>query len=180
MELTKDSKSWKNLEAALDAECRAYCEYTFYGQQAAKDGFTQISEIFNETAANELHHAKLLFKKMHDGGVPHTLDNLAAAKASEEAEGVDMYQKFADEAREEGLDGLGNWFEMLAKIEMTHEERVQVLIDRVERDEVFRRNEVKVWVCTVCGHIHIGTEPPERCPVCDHPQGHFEIKAENY
>ncbi len=179
MEL-KNSKSLKNLETALDLECRAYCEYTFYGQQAAKDGFTQISEIFNETAGNELHHAKLLFKKLHGDAMPHTLDNLQAAKASEEAEGVDAYQKFAEEARVEGFTDLANWFEMLAKIEMSHEERFKTLIDRVERDEVFRREEVKVWVCTVCVHIHIGTEPPERCPVCDHPQGHFEIRAENY
>ncbi len=108
------------------------------------------------------------------------MDNLKAAKASEEAEGVDAYQKFAADAREEGFVDLANWFEMLAKIELTHEERFQALMDRINNDEVFRRNEVKVWVCTVCGHIHIGTEPPERCPVCDHPQGHFEIRAENY
>ena len=179
MEL-KNSKSLKNLETALDLECRAYCEYTFYGQQAAKDGFTQISEIFNETAGNELHHAKLLFKKLHGDAMPHTLDNLQAAKASEEAEGVDAYQKFAEEARVEGFTDLANWFEMLAKIEMSHEERFKTLIDRVERDEVFRREEVKVWVCTVCGHIEIGTEPPEKCPVCEHPPGYFEIKAENF
>lgn len=176
----KQSQTWKNFETALDAECRAYCEYTFYGQQAAKDGYTQISEIFNETAGNELRHAKLLFKKMHGDEMPHTPENLEAARAAEEAEGVDAYTSFAKTAREEGFDGIGEWFEMLAKIELSHEERFKTLIDRVKNDEVFHRDEVKVWYCTVCGHIHIGTEPPERCPVCDHPQGHFEIKADNY
>lgn len=180
MTIKKDSQSWKNLEEALSLECKAYCEYTFYSQQAAKDGYTQISEIFAETAENELHHAKLLFKKLHDGEVPHTLDNLKAARESEEIEGIDTYENDAKVAREEGMDGLGNWFSMLAKIEMSHKDRFDTLIERINADEVFHRDEPKVWYCTVCGHIHIGTEPPERCPVCDHPQGHFELKAENY
>ena len=176
----KSSQTWKNFETALDAEARAYCEYTFYSQQAAKDGYTQISEIFQETADNELHHCKLMFKKLHDGGVPHTLDNLKAAMADEEREGVEMYGSFAKTARDEGFTDLGDWFDMLAKIELTHKERYEQLIDRVENDEVFKRDEVKVWYCTVCGHIHIGTEAPEKCPVCEHPQGHFEIRATNY
>lgn len=179
MEL-KDSQTWKNYQKAFDSECRAYCEYTFYGQQAAKDGYTQISEIFNETAANELHHAKLLFKRMHDDAVPPTLENLKAAREEEQREGIDEYTEFAKTARKEGFDDIGEWFDMLAKIEMTHEERFQTLIDRVKKDEVFKRDEVKVWYCTVCGHIHIGKEAPEKCPVCDHPQGHFEIRADNY
>jgi rubrerythrin len=179
MEL-KDSKSWQNLEKALELECKAYCEYFFFGAQAAKDGYTQISEIFNETASNELHHAKLLYKKLHDGAMPHTMDNLKSAKASEEAEGIEAYAQFAQDARDEGFEDLANWFEMLSKIEITHEQRFNQLIDRVNNNEVFHREEEKVWVCTVCGYIHIGTEPPEKCPVCDHPQGHFEIRAENY
>ncbi|NGM17677.1 rubrerythrin family protein [Xiamenia xianingshaonis] len=179
-ELKKNSQSWKNLEHALGLECRAYCEYTFYSQQAAKDGYTQISEIFAETADNELRHAKLLFKKMHDDAIPHTLDNLEAARHDEEVEGVETYQKAAQDARDEGLDDLGEWFDMLADIELHHKERFETLIGRINADEVFHREEPKVWYCTVCGHIHVGTEPPECCPVCDHPRGHFEIKAENY
>ena len=164
MELEK-SQTWKNLESALSQEAVAYCEYTFYGQQAAKDGYKQISDIFNETADNELHHAKLHYKKMHGGKVPGTLDNLKAAAASEDEE-VGIYTDYAKTAREEGFADLADFFEGLAAIEKS--------------DEVFRRKEVKVWVCTVCGHIEIGTEPPEKCPVCEHPQGYFEIKAENF
>ena len=171
MELEK-SQTWKNLESALSQEAVAYCEYTFYGQQAAKDGYKQISDIFNETAGNELHHAKLHYKKM-----PGTLDNLKAAAASEDEE-VGIYTDYAKTAREEGFADLADFFEGLAAIEKSHENRYQLLIERIENDEVFRRKEVKVWVCTVCGHI--GTEPPEKCPVCEHPQGYFEIKAENF
>ena len=169
MELEK-SQTWKNLESALSQEAVAYCEYTFYGQQAAKDGYKQISDIFNETAGNELHHAKLHYKKMHGGKVPGTLDNLKAAAASEDEE-VEIYTGYAKTAREEGFADLADFFEGLAAIEKSHENRYQLLIERIENDEVFRRKEVKVWVCTVCGHIEIGTEPPEKCPVCEHPQG---------
>lgn len=178
MELEK-SQTWKNLESALSQEAVAYAEYTFYAQQAAKDGYTQISDIFNETAANELHHAKLHFKKMHDGVVPHTLQNLKDARSDEDAE-VKIYTDYARVAREEGFADLSGFFEGLAAIEKSHEDRFDLLIERINNDEVFRRKEVKVWVCTVCGHIEIGTEPPEKCPVCAHPRGHFKIKAENY
>ncbi len=179
MELEK-SKTWQNLEMALNLECKAYCEYFFYSQQAKKDGYVQIGDIFNETAQNELHHAKLLFKKLHGDKVPGTLENLKAARESEEIEGIEAYQNAAKVAKEEGFDGLSEWFEELSKIELSHKDRYDTLIERVENDEVFKRDEIKVWYCTVCGHLHIGKEPPEKCPVCEHPQGHFEIKAENY
>ena len=175
----KDSKTWKNLETALNQEAVAYCEYTYYSQQAAKDGYTQISNIFAETADNELHHAKLHFKKLHGGAVPDTLANLKAA-AESELEEVETYTKFAKVARDEGFDDLGDFFDGLAAIEKSHDERYEVLIERINQNEVFQRREIKVWVCTVCGHIHIGTEAPEKCPVCDHPQGHFELRADNY
>lgn len=178
MELEK-SQTWKNLEDALSQEAVAYAEYTFYAQQAAKDGYTQISEIFTETAGNELHHAKLHFKKLHGDAVPHTLDNLKAARGDELAE-EGIYAGYAKTAREEGFADLADFFEGLEAIEKTHQERFDLLISRIENDEVFRRKEVKVWYCTVCGHIEIGTEPPDVCPVCKHPKGHFEIKHENY
>ena len=178
MELEK-SQTWKNLETALSQEAVAYAEYTYYAPQAAKDGYTQISEIFNETAGNELHHAKLHFKKLHDGAVPDTLQNLKDAQDDEDAE-VKVYTGFAKTAREEGFAELADFFEGLAAIEKSHQDRFDLLIERIENGEVFRRKEVKVWVCTVCGHIEIGTEPPEKCPVCAHPRGHFKIKAENY
>lgn len=176
----KQSDTWKNIEAALNQEALAYVEYTYYGQQAAKDGYTQISDLFNETAANELHHGKLLFKRLHDGEVPHTMDNLKAAYASELEEWDGNYPAYAQTARDEGFDDVAELFEGLAAIEKSHGERFQVLMDRIANKEVFERKEVQVWYCTVCGHLHIGTEAPEICPVCKHPQGHFEVRATNY
>lgn len=179
MEL-KDSQSWKNIETALNGEALAYIKYTFFGQQAAKDGYTQISDIFAETAGNELHHAKLLFKQLNNGEIPHVLEGLKNAAGGEKYEADDMYPKFAEVARAEGFDELADLFSGLAAIEATHEERYNVLIDRINNDEVFKREEAQVWYCTVCGHLHIGKEAPLKCPVCGHPQGHFEIRASNY
>ena len=176
----KQSQTWKNMEAALNQEALAYIEYTYYSQQAAKDGYTQISDIFAETADNELHHGKLLFKRLHDGGVPDTMTNLQAAYASEEEEFDGNYPGYAKVARDEGFDDVADLFEGLAAIEKSHAERFQVLMDRIKNKEVFERKEIQVWYCTVCGHLHIGTEAPEVCPVCAHPQGHFEIRATNY
>lgn len=143
MEL-KDSQSWKNMETALNAEALAYVTYTFFGQQARKDGYVQISDIFNETAGNELAHAKLLFKPLHDGEIPHVLDGLKAAAGSEHFEADDQYPAFAKVAREEGFDELGEFFDNLAAIEATHEERYNVLTERIKNDEVFRREEAQV------------------------------------
>ena len=179
MEL-KESQSWKNMEAALAAEAVAYVEYFFYSQQAKKDDYTQISNIFLETADNELHHAKLLFKKLHDGAVPPTLECLHLARESELFEWDVQYKEFAKTAEEEGFHDLSLFFERLAKIEHTHMDRFDILTERIKNDQVFKREEVQVWRCTVCGHIHIGKEAPEICPVCDHDRGHFEIKADNY
>lgn len=175
----QESQSWNNLETALNAEALAYVEYVFCSQQAKKEGYVQYSNILQETADNELHHAKLLFKRLHDGGVPGTMANLHAAADSEDAEKND-YKSYAQTARDEGFDELGDFFDGLAAIEESHEERFKTLIGRIENDEVFKREQVQVWYCTVCGHLEIGTEAPEKCPVCDHPQSHFEIRATNY
>ena len=176
----QNSQSWKNIETALNAEALAYVEYVFYGQQAAKDGYTQMSNIFQETADNELHHAKLLFKKLHGDAVPPTPECLKLASEAEHYEWDVHYKEFAKQAEDEGFHDLARFFEGLAAIEHSHQDRFDLLAKRIENDEVFKREEVKVWVCTVCGHIHIGKEAPEKCPVCAHPQGHFEIRAENY
>ena len=112
--------------------------------------------------------------------IPHVLDGLKAAAGSEHFEADDQYPAFAKVAREEGFDELGEFFDNLAAIEATHEERYNVLTERIKNDEVFRREEAQVWYCTVCGHLHIGKEAPEKCPVCAHPQSHFEIRATNY
>ena len=178
MELEK-SQTWKNLESALSQEAVAYCEYTFYGQQAAKDGYKQISDIFNETADNELHHAKLHYKKMHGGKVPGTLDNLKAAAASEDEE-VGIYTDYAKTAREEGFEKLAFLFDGVGKIEKEHEERYLTLLKNLEEGVVFKRGDEYVWKCRNCGHIHFGKTAPEVCPICAHPQAYFEIRSINY
>jgi rubrerythrin len=176
----KQSQTWKNMEDALNQEALAYIEYFYYAAQAKKDGYVQISEILNETANNELHHGKLLFKKLHDGGVPPTLQCLKMAAASEKEEWDGNYPAYAKTAREEGFDDIADFFDGLAAIEKTHYERFEKLIDRINNDEVFKRTDVQVWYCTVCGHLEIGTEPPEVCPVCAHPRAYFEVRATNY
>lgn len=176
----QESQSWKNIEAALNAEALAYVEYVFYGRQAKKDGYVQMSNLFQETADNELHHAKLLFKKLHDGTVPPTPECLRLASASERYEWDVQYKEFAKVARDEGFDDLGDFFDGLAAIEKSHQERFDVLAGRIQDGEVFEREQVQVWYCTVCGHLHIGTAAPEECPVCGHPQGYFQVRAANY
>ena len=176
----KGTKTEANLMTAFAGESQAHTKYKYYASKARKEGYVQIGNLFEETANNEKEHAKIWFKLLHDGDIPATSTNLLDAANGENYEWTDMYAGFAKTAREEGFADLADFFEGLAAIEKSHENRYQLLIERIENDEVFRRKEVKVWVCTVCGHIEIGTEPPEKCPVCEHPQGYFEIKAENF
>ncbi len=179
MEL-KGSKTEKNLQAAFAGESMARNKYTYYASKAKKDGFVQIADIFEETAANEKEHAKIWFKLLHDGEVPATAVNLADAADGENYEWTDMYATFAKEAREEGFTRIANLFEMVGKIEKEHEERYRRLLDNVNGELVFSRDGDVVWVCSNCGHIHVGKKAPLKCPVCDHPQSYFHIRAENY
>lgn len=179
MEL-KGSQTEKNLWYAFAGESQAHTKYQYYASQAKKDGYVQIQNIFLETAANEKEHAKLWFKALHDGGIPDTLTNLADAAAGENEEWTDMYAEFAKVAREEGFEDLAELFDGVAGVEKEHEKRYRTLMERIEKGEVFHRDTVYVWKCNNCGHIHIGTDAPEVCPVCDHPRDHFEIRAENY
>ena len=179
MEL-KGSKTEKNLQAAFAGESMARNKYTYYASKAKKDGFVQIANIFEETAANEKEHAKIWFKLLHDGEVPATAVNLADAADGEKYEWTDMYATFAKEAREEGFTRIANLFEMVGKIEKEHEERYRRLLDNVNGELVFSRDGDVVWVCSNCGHIHVGKKAPLKCPVCDHPQSYFHLRAENY
>ncbi len=179
MEL-KGSKTEKNLMTAFAGESEARNKYTYYASKAKKDGYQQIAAIFVETAANEKEHAKLWFKELHGGAVPDTLENLYDAAAGENYEWTDMYATFAKEAREEGFDRLAALFEGVAAIEKEHEERYRKLIENVENGLVFSKDGDKIWKCRNCGHIVVGKEAPEVCPVCAHPKAYFEIKAENY
>ena len=168
----------KNLEAAFAGESQARNKYTYFASKAKKEGFEQIAALFLETADNEKEHAKLWFKELN--GIGDTAENLAAAAEGENYEWTDMYAGFAKTAEEEGFPELAAKFRGVAAIEKRHEERYRALLRNVETAEVFKRSEVKVWECRNCGHIVVGTEAPEICPVCAHPQAYFELHKDNF
>ena len=176
----KGTKTEANLLAAFAGESQAHTKYEFYAKKAKEDGYEQMAAIFTETAGNEKEHAKLWFKLLHGGGVPDTMANLLDAAAGENYEWTDMYAQFAKEAREEGFEEIAVMMEGVAAVEKEHEERYRALLHNVEAQEVFKKSEVKVWECRNCGHIVVGTNAPEICPTCNHPQAYFEIHAENY
>ena len=161
----ENSQTKKNLETAFAGESQAHTKYRYYASKAKKDGYVQISNIFAETAGNESEHAKLWFKYLHDGAVPGTLDNLRDAAAGENYEWTTMYDEFAKTAEEEGFVEIAEKFRGVAA---------------VESGEVFEREGVKVWKCLNCGHLHVGAEAPEVCPVCNHPKAYFEEQVVNY
>ena len=168
----------KNLEAAFAGESQARNKYTYFASVAKKQGFEQIADLFLKTADNEKEHAKMWFKELN--GIGDTAENLLAAAEGENYEWTDMYENFAKTAEEEGFTELAHKFRLVAAIEKHHEERYRALLRNVEAAEVFKRSEIKVWECRNCGHIVVGKEAPEVCPVCNHPQSYFEIHAENY
>ena len=174
------TKTYENLKKALAGESEARTKYDFFASKAKKDGYEQIAAIFAETAANEKEHAKMWYKELHGGAVEDTATNLQAAADGENYEYTDMYVEFAATAREEGFDELAEKFEMVAEIEKSHEARYLKLLENVKDKKVFSKDGDCVWVCRNCGHIVVGKYAPEVCPVCDHPQSYFEIKAENY
>ena len=179
MEL-KGSKTEKNLLEAFAGESMARNKYTYYASKAKKDGFVQIAKLFEETAGNEQEHAKIWFKLLHEGEIPTTAANLLDAAQGENYEWTDMYAKFAAEAREEGFTRIAALFEMVGKIEKEHEERYRRLLANIEEGIVFSRDDDMVWICSNCGHIHVGKKAPLKCPVCEHPQDYFHLRAENY
>ena len=179
MEL-KGSKTEANLMTAFAGESQARNKYTYYASKAKKEGYEQIAAIFLETAENEKEHAKIWFKLLNGGEIKSTEENLKAAAEGENYEWTDMYDRMAKEAREEGFDHIADLFESVGKIEKEHEERYKKLLENVEEGKVFEAGEVKIWKCRNCGHIVVGTNAPEICPVCSHPKAYFEIKAENY
>ena len=177
MEL-KGSKTEQNLWTAFAGESQARNKYTYFASKAKKDGYVQISKIFEETAANEKEHAEIWFKLL--GGIGTTAENLEAAAQGENYEWTDMYATMAKEAKEEGFDHIAFLFEEVAKIEKEHEERYRKLLANVEGGLVFSRDGDMIWQCSNCGHIHVGKQAPEVCPVCAHPRDYFQLKAENY
>ena len=168
----------KNLLAAFAGESQARNKYTYFASRAKKDGFEQIAALFLKTADNEKEHAKLWLKELD--GIGGTAENLRAAADGENYEWTDMYEGFARTAEEEGFPELAATFRGVTAIEKHHEERYRALLRNVETAEVFKKSSVKIWECRNCGHIVVGTEAPEICPVCAHPQSYFEVNAENY
>lgn len=155
-------------------------KYTYFASKAKKDGYVQIAAIFEETAANEKEHAKMWYKYLNGGAVSDTMTNLADAAAGENFEWTDMYSRMAQEACEEGFDEIADKFEAVAAIEKHHEERYRKLLKNIEDKAVFSKDGDCIWQCINCGHILIGQNAPEVCPVCDHPQAYFQLKPENY
>lgn len=176
----KGSKTWENLKEAFAGEAQAFTKYSYYASKAKKDGYEQIGAIFEETAGNEKEHAKIWFKMLHDGVVPETTGNLEDAIAGEDYEYKDMYKRFADTAREEGFLDIAEKFEQVGDIEKEHKERYAKLLKNIDEDIVFKSDKVTVWKCRNCGYIYTGEKAPEVCPVCNHPQSFFEIRAINY
>lgn len=179
MEL-KGSKTEKNLQTAFAGESQARNKYTYYASKARKEGYEHIAAIFEETAANEKEHAEIWFKYLHGGKVPTTEENLRDAAAGENYEYTDMYKKMAEEAREEGFMEIAAKFELVGKIEAEHEARYLKLLENVKEGKVFIADDVVVWKCRNCGHIVIGKQAPEMCPVCNHAKSYFELRAMNY
>ena len=177
MEL-KGSKTEQNLRDAFAGESQARNKYTYFASKAKKEGLVQIANIFTETADNEKEHAKIWFKLL--GGIGTTAENLLAAAEGENFEWTDMYATFAKEAREEGFEDIAKLFEGVGAIEKEHEERYRKLLANVEGGLVFSKDGDMIWQCSNCGHIVVGKQAPEVCPVCAHPQAYFQVKAENY
>ncbi len=180
MEL-KGSKTEKNLQEAFAGESQARNKYSYFASKARKEGYVQIAELFEETAKNEMEHAKIWFKLLQENGeIQDTMANLQAAAEGENHEWTEMYAGFAQTAREEGFTKIAKLFEMVAAIEKHHEERYRKLLANVKDGVVFSRDEDMIWQCSNCGHIVVGKKAPEICPVCAHPKAYFQIAAQNY
>ena len=187
----KGTQTEKNLLTAFSGESQARNRYTYFASKAKKEGYVQISDIFTETANQEKEHAKRLFKFLEGGEVEitgafpagvigSTLENLKESAAGEHHEQMVMYPEFAKTAREEGFDNLAEVFEAIAVAEKQHEKRYMDLAANIEAGRVFKRDEMVTWRCRNCGYLHEGSEAPEVCPACDHPQAHFELLGENW
>jgi len=176
----KGTRTEQNLMAAFAGESQARNKYTYFASKAKKDGYQQIAAIFEETANQEKEHAKMWFKYLEGGAIKGTIDNLKAAAEGENYEWTDMYRHMAEVAREEGFTEIAEKMEGVAAVEKMHEERYLKLLQNVEGQLVFSRDQECIWQCRNCGHVCIGKQAPEVCPVCNHPQSYFQLKAENY
>jgi rubrerythrin len=187
----KGTQTEKNLLKAFAGESQARNRYTFFARQAKKDGYEQISALFEETALNEEEHGKLFFKCLEGGAVEITAtypagvigttpENLKAAAMGEHEEWTALYPEFSGFAAEEGFPKVAMLFKLIAKIEESHDNRFMKLMNNLEENKVFEKEEKVLWYCRKCGHLHYGTKALNKCPVCDHPTSYFEMKAENF
>lgn len=180
MKKLKGTKTERNLEIAFAGECQARVKYGYYASKAKKEGYEQIAAIFQETSDNEKEHAELWFKALHGGSVPTTTQNLKDAAEGENYEWTDMYHHMAIDAEEEGFLEIAAQMRGVLAIEKLHEERYLKLLANIEAGVVFAKDDVVVWKCRNCGHIHVSKKAPELCPVCKHAQAYFEIRETNY
>jgi rubrerythrin len=191
MSKIRGTETEKNLLKAFAGESQARNRYTYFAGVARKEGYRQIEALFIETADNEREHAKRFFKFLEGGDleitatypagkIGTTLDNLKAAAAGENEEWTELYPAFADTAKKEGFDEVATAFSMIAKVEKEHEERYKKLAENIENDAVFKKPEIVRWKCRNCGFVHEGTNAPQMCPACVHPQAHFELKEDTY
>lgn len=180
MKIFKGSKTEQNLLKAFSEEAMAHNKYSYYASKAKKEGFLQISKIFEETAKNEIEHAKIWFKLLNNGEIPTTEENLKDCIKGERFEWSNIYLRFAHEAKEEGFDDIAILFEEVGKIEEEHEKRYKKLLENFKNNCLFKKNDEVIWECSNCGHIHIGKEAPDECSVCKHPKDYFIIKVINY
>lgn len=187
----KGTRTEENLLKAFAGESQARNRYEMFAKIAKKEGYVQISEIFLETARNEFEHAKRFFRFLEGGPVEITAmypagieattpENLKAAAEGENEEHTILYPEGAAVAKEEGFPEIAAAFKAIASVEVAHEKRYLKLLENIETNKVFKRDNKVMWKCNVCGYLHEGFEPPKMCPSCKHPQEHFFIKEENY
>ena len=191
MKSLKGTETEKNLLKAFAGESQARNRYTYFASKAKKEGYEQIAAIFTETANQEKEHAKRLFKFLEGGEVEitaafpagvigSTIENLKEAAGGENYEYTEMYPEFAKIAEEEGFKDIAVVFRKIAIAEEAHEKRYLALVKNIEENKVFEKDGEVVWQCRNCGYVHTGSKAPEKCPACDHPKAHFELKSENY
>jgi rubrerythrin len=187
----KGSRTEKNLLVAFAGESQARNRYSYFAKQAQKEGFIQIAAIFERTADQEQAHAKRLFKFLEGGEIEitasfpagvigTTLENLEAAAAGEQYEHSLMYPEFSAIALNEGFGVIAATFTAIARAEKQHEKQYRDFIQNILAGQVYKRANSVLWYCAKCGYIHEGTEPPQRCPACDHPQSYYQLLVENW
>ncbi|MEI6437406.1 MAG: rubrerythrin family protein [Candidatus Omnitrophota bacterium] len=187
----KGTATEKNLLKSFAGESQARNRYNMFAERAREEGFDQIGKIFDETAHNEQHHAQIFFAFLEGGPlemtatypagvVGDTYQNLIAAAEGEHEEFADLYPAFGAIAEKEGFPKIGAQFKMIAKVEREHEERYRLLAENLKNNKIFAKDEETIWICTVCGHIHVGKQTPAACPVCQHPKNVFEVHSKKY